>query len=299
MPPVARTLLIGLAAVVGLLVIAFAFVWLNGSRMLSATMTVPPETLEVPSDSATLARGAHLSHIWGCTDCHGSDLGGSLFIDGMPFARIAAPNLTPGGAGASYSDADFERAIRHGVGADGRLLMVMPSKEYSLASTEDVAAIIAHLRSVPAVDRTIEARELGPIGRMVGMGMKDELFTAYAIDHEQPHVASVEIGVTTEYGGYLANACTGCHAPDFAGRPTGPGMDVAAANLTPHDGTGLGSWEEADFIRVFREGVGPDGMPVDSAMPWYALDAMTDDELSALWMFLQTLEPIENAPAEQ
>ena len=74
---------------------------------------------------------------------------------------------------------------------------------------------------------------------------------------------------------------------------------ATAANLTPHNGTGLGSWDEADFMRVFREGVGPDGMPVDSSMPWFALDAMSDEELSALWMFLQTVEPIENAPAEQ
>ena len=53
----------------------------------------------------------------------------------------------------------------------------------------------------------------------------------------------------------------------------------------------LGGWTEQDFINTIRQGVTPDGDTLDSEeMPWDYYTRMTDDELKAIWMYLQTLE---------
>jgi hypothetical protein len=61
------------------------------------------------------------------------------------------------------------------------------------------------------------------------------------------------------------------------------------ANLTPDVATGLGQWSEADFLRVFREGKRPDGSEIKPPMPWQAMGHMTDNELKAIWLYLQSV----------
>jgi hypothetical protein len=65
-----------------------------------------------------------------------------------------------------------------------------------------------------------------------------------------------------------------------------------AANITPHQ-TGLADWTEEDFFQAMREGVRPDGSDIDPFMPYEAFSGMTDDEISALWFYLQSVEPQE------
>ncbi len=62
-----------------------------------------------------------------------------------------------------------------------------------------------------------------------------------------------------------------------------------AANLTP---AALGSWQLADFRRALREGKRPDGSAIDPFMPWQAMGRMSDEELAAVWAYLQTLPPV-------
>lgn len=50
--------------------------------------------------------------------------------------------------------------------------------------------------------------------------------------------------------------------------------------------------KEEDFFQVLREGLGPDGAPVDEFMPWIYFRNMEDDEIRAIWLYLQTLEPL-------
>ncbi|MDX1390721.1 MAG: c-type cytochrome, partial [Acidobacteriota bacterium] len=154
--PVRLTLII-VGAIVTILVLGGAAAFVIGGRAMTRTMALPPETVATPNDSASLARGAHLATIWGCVDCHGADLGGNVMIPGGPFAYLVAPNLTTGsgGIGGAASDAALELAIRHGVGLDGRVLMIMPSMEYHAATDEDLGSIIAYVRSVPPVDREV------------------------------------------------------------------------------------------------------------------------------------------------
>ena len=96
-----------------------------------------------------------------------------------------------------------------------------------------------------------------------------------------------------EYGEYLANTCKGCHGAGFSGGPI-PGIPAQPpypANLTADVATGLGSWQEADFVTALRTGIRPDGTLITSAMPWQTFQGLTDDELDALWLYLQSVRP--------
>jgi mono/diheme cytochrome c family protein len=243
-----------------------------------------------------IERGQHLAVTRGCTDCHSDDLGGKVLMDEPGMALVSASNLTAGvgGIGARYSDVDWERAIRHGVGPDGRALAIMPSKEYFHLGEEDVVALIAYLKSLPSIDRELPSRKLRPVGRtLVATGLLPA-FAAEKMNHSAPRMTTPPVGETTEYGRYLATLCAGCHGDNYSGgKLSGPPEAPPAANLTPH-ASGMGAWSEADFFRAMREGQRPDGSEVSAEyMPWMAFRSMTDTELRALWLYFQTLPPLE------
>lgn len=249
--------------------------------------------LAVPTDPATVERGRHLATaVSKCTDCHGQDLGGKLFIDGGPMGKAFASNLTRGKGGVigNYTDAQLARLIRHGVKADGRGVMFMPSNDYYPMSDADVAALIAYLRTLPPVDRELEPSHLRLLGRALYAAGKLPVIPAEHIDHQAPRAVPAA-GATPEYGKYLADigGCTGCHRPDLSGGhvPGTPPDFKDAANLTPAGP--LGKWTEADFFRALRKGLRPDGTPIDAFMPWQASAKMTDDELRAIWLYVKSV----------
>jgi mono/diheme cytochrome c family protein len=297
-PRILRIIVILGGAVLVFVVLGVLVLWFSGGRQLDRVYTLAAEPLVIPTDSASLAEGERLSALLGCNDCHGANLAGQVFIDALPFAYLPAPNLTSGdgGVGAVYSAAAFEHAIRHGVDKNGRALMIMPSYEYHHFADEDVASLIAYLQSVPPVTNGFPPRQVGFIGRLATGVAAAGLFPAAALDHEAKHPATIERGVTLEYGEYHVKPCAGCHGPDLAGGVVpGAGPDVPlAANLTPDDATGLGDWTEADFVRAMREGVRPDGTTLDGTMPWRAYQLFTDEELAAMWLYLRSLDGVES-----
>jgi cytochrome c553 len=119
---------------------------------------------------------------------------------------------------------------------------------------------------------------------------KFPLLPAETIDHAPRERGAPAAQPTVEFGRYVAQSCSGCHTATFAGRsPIAPGTPPVA-NLTV-----LKSWTQADFFRALREGRRPDGSAIDPFMPWQMTARMTDTELSALYLFLQSLP--ETAPA--
>ncbi|CAN5822281.1 hypothetical protein BH23GEM8_BH23GEM8_17320 [soil metagenome] len=254
-------------------------------------------TAAVSPEPHLVERGRHLAVTRGCTDCHTADLGGKIFMNEPGVALISATNLTSGegGIGSRYSEADWERAIRHGVGPNGRALAIMPSREYFGFSEADITALIAYLKTVPPVDRNLPARKLGPLGRTLLVARLLPAFAAEMIDHRAERPASPPEGETIEYGRYLAMICAGCHGDDFAGgKDTGPPGSPIASNLTPHSAAGIGSWSESDFFRAIREGERPDGSEIQREfMPWPAFAQMTDSEIRALWLYFRSLPAVE------
>jgi cytochrome c553 len=244
------------------------------------------------------AEGARLAGVYGCTECHDADLGGQVLIDGMPFARVAANNLTSGRASGPLTEVQFEQAVRHGIGVDGRALFVMPSADYVYLSDQDVADLLAYLRSLPAVGRELPARKFGPVGRtMVLAGKVKFQPDLIAADPDARHLEKPGGDNPVQLGYYLTRLCTGCHGLDLAGASAMDPATPPGANLTPAGN--LKNWSLDDFRTVFSTGRTPEGKQLDPmVMPWKPIGNAHADELDAIWAYLQTLEP-KQGPAAQ
>ncbi len=275
-----------------LIVVALAAVYALSSRAMARTYAIAPAALAVPSDSASIQRGRHLAvAINQCANCHGDNLAGKPFVDNPLMGRIYSSNLTRGngGIGGSYTDADFVRAIRHGVGRDNRALLAMPADAFFHMNDADLASVIAYVKSVAPVDAVVPEKRVGALARALYLATDFPLVPAEAVPHDDPRASPVPAGATTEYGGYLATigGCKSCHLPDLNGGVPVEG-NVITANLTP---TGLGKWTESDFRKAMRTGIRPDGRVLSAAMPWPYMRQMTDEELGALWLYLRSLPP--------
>ncbi len=240
----------------------------------------------------------------GCGNCHtpqdargplpGMELAGALVGDGPEFTAYA-PNITPAGRLAGWSDAELARAIREGLRPDGALIgPPMPFAMYRGLSDADLAAVVAFLRTVPAVAHEVPASvyriPLPPAyGPPVG------------------HVTAPERGATAEYGAYLATAvahCMECHTPMG---PQGPMLDTAlgqggfefhgpwgvsiAPNLT-NGPDGLAGFSDAEIATMITEGRRPDGSAMLPPMPYPYLARMTPGDLEAVLLYLRTLPPL-------
>jgi mono/diheme cytochrome c family protein len=282
-------------SVLSIVVTAFAIVYGVSSYRLHRKHAVQARQISIPTDLATIERGRHLATTRGCVDCHGKDFGGHKVIDDPMAGEVHGPNLTRGSGGlpVNYGDADFLRAIRHGVAADGRPLVLMPSHEYATMSDEDVAATIAYLKTVPAVNRTRGPVSLGPVVRLL-MVLGQFKIAVEEIEHTAVQPASVTPAISVEYGKYLAAGCTGCHGPNMSGgRIAGAPPDwPSAANLTPHQSARISQWTEAQFVHALRTQERPDGSKLSSVMP-VAFGQMTDLELKALWAYVSSLPAVQ------
>lgn len=288
---------LALVAVLAVLVVYAA----SELRFRRAYDEVAVSPLRVQATPASVERGRHLATAIGkCVDCHGADLGGKLFMDAGPLGVVYASNLTAGRGGAAgrYTDGQLERAIRHGVGADGHALIVMPSNDLWEMSDQDVHDLIAYLRSIPPVDHQLPASKVRTLGRALYLAGKLPLFPAEAIQHQAQRPTTPPAGVTVEYGRYLATigGCRDCHGPDLAGKAEGegPGMPPAA-NLTPVGE--VGRWTEQDFFHALRTGKRPNGTALRAPMPWALAGQMTDDETRAVWMYIRSV-PAKPTPTE-
>ena len=274
-----------LAGLVLLIVLAVAAVYAISSAAIRKTYDFPDSTVRAATDSASLAWGRHLLEAVGkCQDCHDGDLGGKIMVDEPAFGRLAATNLTRGRGGiADYTDADLERAIRHGVGPDRRPLIFMPSEAYGALTDEDLAALIGYLRTFAPVDREHPEPRVGPVARALYTVGNFPLLPVEITPHDAPRQPR-KPGVTAEYGEYLATigGCRSCHGQALAGDANPDAPDLTAGRLK--------DWTEEDFFRALREGKRPDGTAIDPVkMPWLRSGLMTDDEIRAVWAYMRSL----------
>jgi cytochrome c553 len=273
-----------LLGLVTVLAVALVVVYVLSGSHLNRTYHFPDAGVAAATDSAALARGRRLAEIIGkCPICHGAEYGGKVLADNAAFGRLWPGNLTAGKGGIGrYTDADLERAIRHGVRQDGHPLVFMPSEAYGVMDDRDLAALIGYLRSLAPVDREIPAPRIGPLARTLYLVGNFPLLPVEVVDHTAPR-PNVEAGVTVEYGRYLATVggCRSCHGMALKGdaNPDAPAIDRGR----------LGAWTEADFFRALREGRRPDGTVLDpEKMPWVRSGQMTDDEIRAVWRYLRS-----------
>ncbi|RQV95901.1 cytochrome C [bacterium] len=280
-----------LGSIVVIILLFAGFIYWKSGSILNRQYEVQFHKVTVQPDSLTLARGQHLvGPLTGCVDCHGVDLSGTMLMDAMPFAVLAAPNLTSGMGGLpeDYSFEQFDLAIRHGVKRDGKGIWIMPSYHYVYLSDEDAFALYTYLKSVKPVNKQQPEFQLGPIGRMVLVMGGFPGATADMILHDKKPPAKPVEAPTREYGEYIARiGCIGCHGPNLSGGliygadPSWP----PAANITM--GGKLRMYKSVENLaKLLREGERPDGSVVHEAMPVKTLGDLTDDEITALWLYL-------------
>jgi mono/diheme cytochrome c family protein len=262
------------------------------------------------------ARGKYLAEsVSGCMDCHSphdwkqhdapipSGMEGSgedmSKMKGLP-GRVVAPNLTPDpetGSGG-WSDDMIARAIREGIGHDGRTLFpMMPYTDFKQMPDEDLASIVVFLRSLPAVRHPLPTTEIiFPVKYLI-RGVPEPITTP---------VAAPDISTPEKRGAFLVGiaACSECHTPMDKGQPL-PGMDfggghvfegpwgtATSANLTP-DPSGIPYYDEALFVQTIRTGV-VKARTLNQIMPWHAYRNMTDEDLKAIFAHLKTLKPVKH-----
>ncbi len=250
-------------------------------------ITVAPVSLR--SDAEAVERGRYLYSSRGCVDCHGDNGGGATLADDGKGLKLAGPNLTAGNPRmASYQAVDWVRSIRHGVGADGRALRLMPSEDYNRLTNDDLAGIVAYVRQLaPQTGRELGIIQLPLPGRvMYGLGAIPEAVTK--IDHSLPPAKPVPEGVTVEHGRYVAQMCAGCHGARLQGGkiPGAPPDWPAAARLAPGEGSVMPRYKDAEaFVAMMRSGKRADGSAI-AVMPFASLKTMSDTDLRALHLYL-------------
>jgi cytochrome c5 len=277
-----------------LLVIILAAFYFKGNALLTHHQNIVPENVTFPTDAASLARGKHFVDAI-CRDCHAADLSGKNMIK-APFATIDSANITPSQSGAVYqfNDADWVRVLRHGVDDEGRALLIMPAQEFWYFSDQDLGDIIAYVKTVPPVEKSHQDPQTNILGKiMFGAGMfGPNVLPANLIAHDQrPSVPP--IGMTVQYGEYLVNVtgCHDCHGAQLAGGKSAKPGAMDAPNLTP--GGDLKTWSQAEFVKTVQTGVNPKGHNLKAEeMPWKTIGSYTDDELSAIFLYLQSLQPL-------
>jgi len=322
-----KKILLGLLGVIVLIIVGlFIFVQVSWDKKYDW----PAPDLKTSTDSAVIAKGKYLvtgpAH---CVSCHVSgfadmvaadsgytiDLKGGVRFEMGPIGSLVTRNLTPDkntGIGR-YSDEQIFRMMRHGIRPDGTASMPLLMPFWNMAD-EDLVAIVSYLRSLPPVDHAVEDAHYTFMGKAV----RTFAPTFKPIENPTPPATAPPMAATVERGEYLARYvcnCVGCHTnrdmmtyeatgPEFAG-----GMEfepwpalhkylnvdttlwLRTPNITP-DPTGvLQKFKtKEEFIARFRQGR---TIPV-SPMDWGPFSRMSEEDITALYMFLNQLAPVAN-----
>jgi len=298
-------------SIVLLLLIAVGYIHLAGIP----SYTVKAPDLQIHGDSAMIAEGARIGGVL-CGNCHMSANGlmeGQRMVD-IPkmFGKIWTPNIThhPNSKLAGYTDGELAYLLRTGVKRDGKYAPPYMIK-LPLMSDEDLFSIIAWVRSDAKEFQPSDVVQPKPKPSLLVKFLSRVAFKPFPYPEQTVVAPSPDNKVA--YGQYVANArfgCFGCHSGDFTkvddlhpeksfgfyGGGTEvldlEGNSVYTANLTMDPETGLGSWTEEQFVTTVRRGLRPDGISL--RYPMIALPAITEEECSAIWAYLQTVPVIKN-----
>lgn len=285
----------GFALLLALVFLGAAVLMVRGLSLLYAR-SAPVPALHVALTPERIARGHEIAETF-CASCHSphGEMTGGLDIGKdipPPIGSLVSPNLTPTGPVAQWSDGELYRAIRNGVDADGRWLMIMSYTNAGKLADEDTKAVIAYIRSLdPAGEPTqVPADQLNPLGAaMLGAGM---LPRGNPVS-DATILAPVK-GATIAWGQYLLSYqdCRACHGADLHGGvqgqlpPIGPDLTLVSA------------WSLQDFIKTMRTGIDPNNHQIEEPMPWRILAKMDDQDLEALFQVLAHLPAAHQAATD-
>ncbi|MBN1450438.1 MAG: cytochrome c [Anaerolineales bacterium] len=287
---------VSIGALVSVLILANIVLYALGEARLKKAYIVPEESLSIPSDNESLTEGKRIFQYRGCEACHGEQLQGLVYLDNPAIGQVITPNLTTGEGGidSQRTDEDLLRSIRHGIRPDRTPLLFMPSTEFYYLSDKDLGRVIAYIRSVRPVDNEMPPSSLSVTGRIVMNITKEITFLpAELIPHDAPRPVAPEPDITPEYGEYLSHSCKVCHGLTLSGGEIlgFPPEWPPAPNLTAGKGSRLPAWGEEGFIEIIKTGQKHGRTINPDYMPWESYRHMTEDELRAVYTYLQSLPP--------
>jgi len=305
-----------LLALLGLLVLVIVCCVVFVASRQNLKFNPPFPAVVASTDSSVIARGHYVvRNIANCAQCHGDTTQHAALMAGadiplaggftwdIPPGKIHARNLTsdPETGIGRFSDGAVARALRFGVGSDGRALL--PFMEMQGLSDEDLVAVVSYLRSQPPVHNLVPMHQYTVLGKVI----KATMLANPVGPKETPPKASPH-GATVENGKYLVESvglCWACHTqrdektgqlvgPRFGGatgflEPADPGHVWAPPNITSDAATGrLGRMTEDEFVTRFKAGRLLPGSP----MPWQGLMRMDEDDMRAIYRYLKTVPPV-------
>lgn len=300
-----------LAALILLLGIGAAYIQISG--IPSYEVNAPD--LKVQGDSAMVAEGKrHASMV--CNQCHMAENGKleGTYMQELPamFGKVWTANITkdPTYGAGRYTDGELAFLLRTGIKRDGKYAPPWMPK-FPHLSDHDLHSVIAYLRS--------DEPEVEP-SQAVHPASQPSFFAKFLcrvafkpLPYPTEPIVAPPITDKVAYGKYLATAkvdCYGCHSQSFetmnmmepektpgyfgGGNPM-PDLDgniVFTRNLTPDKETGIGNWTEEQFIKAVKFGQRPNGEII--RYPMVPHGALTDEEVSTMWAYLQTIPAIKN-----
>jgi mono/diheme cytochrome c family protein len=281
---------------------------------LAGSITVSSQDSAPEAPKSAVERGQYLVQAAGGCTCHSNpgieelSLSGGRAI-GTPFGTIYGTNITPDpetGIGG-WSDDDFMKAMREGIGPDGKVYYpVFPYTSFTKMADQDVLDMKAYLDSLEPVNNANKEPDFGfPYSARSTISVWRSL-------HFDPERYEPETDQSDEWnrGAYISEAlahCGECHTPRtfmgatdddlyYAGSVEGPEGELAP-NITPDDATGVGSWSEVDMTWFLQTSFKPDGDDAQGLMGeivTHGYSYLSEADLKAIAVYLASLEPIEN-----
>jgi cytochrome c553 len=231
--------------------------------------------------AAMRAHGERLTHVLGCTSCHGTRLEGAQFLPEMKqYGPIYASNLSL--LVPHYSDSDLDSIVRRGTHPTRRTVWVMPSHLFQYLSDADMRALTAFLRALPPTGRPTPLPQFSSEDRKeIASGkFKPEV----QMVRETAGQRAADLGPKLALGRYVAElTCAECHGPTLAGEPGHPPG-------TPPDLIVAGTYTRAEFERLITQGMPTGGRKLNPMMAGVAkvrFSHLTRRERDALYAYLK------------
>jgi cytochrome c553 len=252
------------------------FIYIRSNAIIHKRYNVALVDVTLPHDAASRAAGKKIALTRGCYGCHNKDLSGNYYPyweTGMVAANIS--QKIP-----QYSDPELFRLLRHGVKRDGTGLWSMPVGMFVNLSDKDILQLMAHLRTIPPVEKEWSQAAFNFKGRL--KIIRGEIISEVAMARKAVKKYHHPDNPTeVQKGNYLVlTTCTECHGYDLKGAYGSPPMIIAKA------------YQEAQFVKFMQTGkaLGNRELVLMSDVCRERFIHYSEDELKAIYAFLKQLQ---------